>query len=315
MKIATADALRWLSELEATAEELMNRHLASAREWFPHQYVPWSLGRDFDGPLGGEPWSADQSALSPAVRSALVVNLLTEDNLPGYHWTIGSRTSRDGAWGAWLHQWTAEEDRHAAAIRGYLHAARAVDPIALERARMAHLGTGTVPELEGPLDVIAYAAVQELATRVSHRNTGRLSGDPVCERLLTRIAQDENLHMVFYRELLRAALESGADQVLVTLDATIRDFAMPGLAMPGFGRMAAEIAVAGVYDLRVHHDEVLVPLLRALRVNDLTGLGPAGERARDRIAAHVERTDARAARFVERRAQALAVRAGRAEPA
>ncbi|MFF3111581.1 acyl-ACP desaturase [Kitasatospora sp. NPDC057904] len=315
MKIATAGPVRWLVELEATAEELMNRHLSSAREWFPHQYVPWSLGRDFDGPLGGEPWRPEQSAIGPAVRSALVVNLLTEDNLPGYHWIIGDRTTRDGAWGAWLHQWTAEEDRHAAALRAYLHATRAVDPVALERARMAHLRTGTLPEPEGALGLIAYAAVQELATRVSHRNTGRLSGDPVCDRLLARIAQDENLHMVFYRELLRAAAELDADRVLVTLDETIRGFAMPGQGMPGFGRMAAEIAVAGVYDPRVHHDEVLVPLLRALKVLDRGGLGPAGEQARERIAEHLEGLDARAARFVERRAQALAVRARRAEGA
>ncbi|MFJ2863633.1 acyl-ACP desaturase [Kitasatospora sp. NPDC087314] len=309
MRIATADTVRWLVELEATAEELMNRHLASAREWFPYQYVPWSLGRDFDGPLDGEPRHPGQSALSPALRSALVVNLLTEDNLPAYHWIIGAQTSRDGAWGAWLHQWTAEEDRHASALRGYLHAARAVDPVALERARTAHLGTGAAPEPEGVLGLVAYAAVQELATRVSHRNAGRLGGDPVCDRLLARIAQDENLHMVFYRELLRAALELDADQVLVTLDETVRGFAMPGQGMPGFGRMAVEVAVAGVYDPRVHHDEVLVPLLRALRVHDLAGLGPAGEPARDRIAAHVEQLDARATRFVERRARTLAVRA------
>ncbi|MDH6708047.1 hypothetical protein P3T27_004784 [Kitasatospora sp. MAA19] len=70
--------------------------------------------------------------------------------------------------------------------------------------------------------------------------------------------------------------------------------------------------MAGDYDPRVHHDEVLVPLLRALRVHDLAGLGPAGEQARDRIASHVEQLDARAARFVERRARTLAVRARRA---
>ncbi|GAA1190458.1 acyl-[acyl-carrier-protein] desaturase [Kitasatospora gansuensis] len=311
MKITAEPEVPWLVELETVAEELMNRHLGSAREWFPHQYIPWGQGRDFDGPLGGEPWRPEQSALAPAVRSALVVNLLTEDNLPGYHWIIGAQTGRDGVWGAWLHQWTAEEDRHAAAIRAYLHAARAVDPIALERARMAQVGAGSLPEPAGVLGVVAYAAVQELATRVSHRNTGRLSGDPVCERLLARIAQDENLHMVFYRELLRAALEIDPDPVLAVLDRTVHEFAMPGQGMPGFDRMAAEVAVAGVYDLRVHHDEVLVPLLRSLRIFDLTGLGPAGEQARDRLAEHLGRTDTRAARFVERRAQALAVRARR----
>ncbi|WP_255359233.1 MULTISPECIES: acyl-ACP desaturase [unclassified Kitasatospora] len=312
MKITTGPEVPWLVELGTVAEELMNRHLGSAKEWFPHQYVPWGQGRDFDGPLGGEPWRPEQSTVAPAVRSALVVNLLTEDNLPGYHWTIGAQTGRDGVWGAWLHRWTAEEDRHAAAIRAYLHASRAVDPIALERARMAQVTAGGVPEPTGVLGVVAYAAVQELATRVSHRNTGRLSGDPVCERLLARIAQDENLHMVFYRELLRAALEISPDPVLAMLDRTVHEFAMPGQGMPGFDRMAAEVAVAGVYDLRVHHDEVLVPLLRSLRIFDLTGLGPVGEQARDRLAEHLGRIDTRAARFVERRAQALAVRAQRA---
>ncbi|MFF2044251.1 acyl-ACP desaturase [Kitasatospora sp. NPDC058170] len=315
MKITTVGTVHWLAELEPVAEDLMNRHLGSAREWFPHQYVPWSLGRDYDGPLDGEAWHPGQSALDPAVRSALVVNLLTEDNLPGYHWTIGTQTSRDGAWGAWLHRWTAEEDRHATSLRAYLHATRAVDPIALERARMAQVGTPADPRPTGVLATVAYAAVQELATRVSHRNTGRLSGDPVCERLLARIAQDENLHMVFYRELLRAALELDPDQVLAVLADTVTDFAMPGQGMPGFARMAADVAVAGVYDPRIHHDEVLVPVLRTLRVFELTGLGPVGEQARDRLAGHLERLDARAARFVERRAQALVVRARRAAPA
>ena len=41
-----------LLELEQVVEVNLNRHLATAKEWFPHEYVPWSRGRDFDGPLG-----------------------------------------------------------------------------------------------------------------------------------------------------------------------------------------------------------------------------------------------------------------------
>jgi acyl-[acyl-carrier-protein] desaturase len=37
-----------LAELEPRAAELLERHLATAREWFPHALVPWSRGRDFD---------------------------------------------------------------------------------------------------------------------------------------------------------------------------------------------------------------------------------------------------------------------------
>jgi acyl-[acyl-carrier-protein] desaturase len=37
-----------LTELEPVAERLLNRHLGMAREWFPHDFVPYSLGRDYD---------------------------------------------------------------------------------------------------------------------------------------------------------------------------------------------------------------------------------------------------------------------------
>ena len=42
-----------LYELEPVAEQLLNRHLSMAKEWLPHEYIPWSLGRDlYDGYQG-----------------------------------------------------------------------------------------------------------------------------------------------------------------------------------------------------------------------------------------------------------------------
>ena len=49
-----------LLELEPVVEANLNRHLSMAKEWFPHEYVPWSEGRNFDGPLGGEPWTVER---------------------------------------------------------------------------------------------------------------------------------------------------------------------------------------------------------------------------------------------------------------
>ncbi|WP_210589062.1 acyl-ACP desaturase [Streptomyces sp. GESEQ-35] len=287
----------WLAELEPVVGTLLERHLARSQEWFPHQYVPWGQGRDFDGPLEGDPWEAGQSSLSSTARSALVLNLLTEDNLPGYHWALSTRISRSGAWAEWINRWTAEEDRHSTALRAYLHATRAVDPVALERARLAHVATGYEPGRDGLLQNLVYVTVQELATRVSHRNAGRHSGEENCERLLTRIAQDENLHMVFYRDLLAAALAIDADAVVQALCDCVATFQMPGHRMPGFRRMAWDVALAGVYDLRVHHDDVLAPLLRSLSLWTLQGLGPAGEQAREGLARELERTNARARAF------------------
>ena len=42
------DAAAFLAELEPVTARLLDRHLAQAKEWFPHQLVPYSRGRDFE---------------------------------------------------------------------------------------------------------------------------------------------------------------------------------------------------------------------------------------------------------------------------
>jgi acyl-[acyl-carrier-protein] desaturase len=79
---------------------------------------------------------------------------------------------------------------------------------------------------------------------------------------------------------------------------------MPGAGIPGFRRKAAEIAKAGIYDIRGHRDEVLLPLLTYWRIFDLTGLDTAAEEARLKLAEHLEKLDQAAKRFEERRAEA-----------
>ncbi|MFV2020052.1 acyl-ACP desaturase [Micromonospora sp. LOL_023] len=291
-----------LIELEPVVADNLNRHLGLAKEWFPHEYVPWSDGRTFDGPLGGEAWSPEDSQLSDVARTALIVNLLTEDNLPSYHHEIATRFGRDGAWGTWVHRWTAEEGRHGIAIRDYLTVTRAVDPVELERARMVHMSTGysNVHSYE-VLHSLAYVSFQELATRISHRNTGKATGDPLCERLLARVAADENLHMMFYRNLLAASFELAPSQAMRAVADVVADFQMPGAGIEGFVRKSVAIAMAGIYDLRQHHDEVLSPVLRQWDIWNVTGLDADGEAAREQLATQMSQLDTAAARFEARR--------------
>jgi acyl-[acyl-carrier-protein] desaturase len=42
----------------------------------PHDYVPWSLGRDFDT----EPWTPHQPRLTGVAQAAFEVNFVTQDN-------------------------------------------------------------------------------------------------------------------------------------------------------------------------------------------------------------------------------------------
>ncbi|SEO99708.1 acyl-ACP desaturase [Trujillonella endophytica] len=294
-----------LTELEPVVADNLDRHLSLAKEWHPHDFVPWSEGRDFAA-LGGEDWSPEQSRLDETARAAMITNLLTEDNLPSYHREIATRFGRDGAWGQWVGRWTAEENRHGIALRDYLLVTRGVDPVALERARMDYMTSGYDSGDKSPLEALAYVSFQELATRVSHRNTGRATGDPIADKLLARIATDENLHMVFYRNLMAAAFDIDPDLSMQAVTTEVVGFAMPGAGMAGFRRMSTLIAKAGIYDLRLHHDEVVSPVLRAWRVFERTDLGAAGEKAREELAEFVTGLDAAASRFVESRERARA---------
>jgi acyl-[acyl-carrier-protein] desaturase len=306
--------VQMLLELEQVVEQNLDRHLSTAKEWFPHEYVPWSDGRNFDGPLGGDPWSPDDSPMSDVARSSLIVNLLTEDNLPSYHHEIAVLFGRDAAWGEWVHRWTAEEGRHGIAIRDYLLTSRAVDPAQLERLRMDHMSTGyTSLHSEELVHSLAYVSFQELATRVSHRNTGRLTDDPVADALLAKVAADENLHMVFYRNLLAATLELSPNHAMRAIADVVTSFQMPGTDIAGFRRKAVEMAIAGVYDLRQHRDDVVAPVLRFWKVFELEGLDAEGERAREELAAFMDDLETQAQRFEEKRdrlKERLVARAG-----
>ena len=282
----------FLAELEPVAGTLLDRHLATSKEWFPHELVPYARGRDFDK---GYQWSADDcdlagAVLPEAVRSALFVNLLTEDNLPYYFRDIERMFKMDGAFGTWNRRWTAEEGRHSIAIRDYLIATRAVDPVHLERARMAQVSGGEVPSPNSPLAGVVYVSLQELATRIAHRNTGKLIGDKCGYEVMARVAADENLHYLFYRDLATAAIELDPSAMMIAMEEVVRTFAMPGTGILDFDRHSAAISQAGIYDATILHEQVLLPIVvNHWRVPQLERLSSAADRARDALMKRIER--------------------------
>lgn len=293
---------RLIRDLEPAVAVELERHLSVQKNWYPHEYVPWSEGRTFAGPLNGDAWEAKDSKLSTIAQDSLVLNLMTEDNLPSYHTEIAISMGRDGAWGNWVERWTAEEARHSIVIRDYLMATRAVDPYELEDLRMAHMQLGyTTPYDNDMLHTVAYVSFQELATRISHRNTGKISMDPIAEGMLQRIALDENLHMIFYRNLLGKAIDLEPNAAMRAIADVVANFAMPGVGMPGFGRKAVQIALAGIYDLKQHVDDVVAPVLRAWNIFEREDFTGDGAKARDELAAFLSKAEVDANRFIEKR--------------
>jgi acyl-[acyl-carrier-protein] desaturase len=270
-----------------------------AKEWFPHNLVEWRVPPT-------EAMVGTQQPLPDGVASALFVNVLTEDNLPYYFASLDGLFGRDGAWGYWTRRWTAEEGRHSIVLRDYLIMSGHIDPVTLERARMAQVTGGVSPQPTSIADAFAYLALQELATRIAHHNTGKALPDGEGYGVMKRVAADENLHYLFYRDLVSAALEIDPSGMVEAIKRQVIGFEMPGTGITGFAEHSKAIARAGIYDLRVHHDSILRPVvLGHWDIAGREGLTPAAEKARTRLVQFITRLG---------RASTRATSGGRPEP-
>ena len=161
-----------VDELVPTVTALFERHLSATKTWMPHALVPWERAVE-SAPR--DEWDESASKLSAGVRSALVVNLLTEDNLPYYFETIHRMFAND-VWREWARRWVAEEMRHAIVIRDYIAVTHAVDLVALEEARMQQVCGGVVPDPESAIDTLGVrraAGVGHSSLAPQHRHAAR----------------------------------------------------------------------------------------------------------------------------------------------
>jgi acyl-[acyl-carrier-protein] desaturase len=77
---------------------------------------------------------------------------------------------------------------------------------------------------------------------------------------------------------------------------------MPGTGVPDFETHAKRLARAGVYDLAIHHEQVLLPIVvRHWRVEHLTGLKETAKRAQEQLMKYLDRLGKVARRLAEGR--------------
>ncbi len=288
-----------LADLAPVAERLLERHLATAKEWLPYKLIPWGRASDFGSDYK---WSPDEYHLEDAVRSALYINLLTEDNLPYYTHLILSRFGEDSVWGQWSRQWTAEESRHADVIRDLMIVTRAIDLTELERAKMEQVRKGQVPQPQSAMDAWAYTTLQELATRVAHLATGQRLPEHTAKHVMTTVAGDEGRHYAFFGGVSAAALEAYPSDMMLAIERQVIGFQMPGTGIPGFARHAFRVAMSGIYGTQAYCERVLEPVvLEHWKVDQLTGLSAAAERAQQAVMDHIKEVRIQATKEASKR--------------
>ena len=246
-------------ELEPVVAENLTRYLATADEWYAHDYVPFDQGENFAF-LGGKDWDPSQVTLPRDVVDALEIMLITKDNLAGYHRELVEHFILEDKWGRWLGRWTAEENLHAIAIREYLVVTRNFDPTADEEVRVAHVMRGYRADSYTQIETLVFMALYERAHAVFMRNLEAKITEPVLKRLVGRIATDEERHEEFFHNLVAHCLQRYPDQ---TIGAIVRRSA--GLGVVGgdileYTDKLRVIAEAGIFDrdaaLKVASDRI-----------------------------------------------------------
>jgi acyl-[acyl-carrier-protein] desaturase len=193
--------------------------------------------------------------------------------------------------------------------------------VELEKVRVEQMTRGFSPGqnqqgdlfAESLFDSVIYVTFQELATRVSHRNTGKACDEPIADQLLARVSADENLHMIFYRDVTDAGFDIAPDQAMHSLHRVLRNFKMPGFTVPEFRRKAVIVSVGGIFDPRIFLDDVVMPVLKKWRIFERDDFTGEAARMRDDLGLLVEELEEICDKFEVAKQRRLEREARRAE--
>lgn len=288
------------ARLEGRLIELYVEHKKrSAKiDWSYHDFLPWEQGRSFKE----DPWNEEQRKLPIAIYTAIETALLTEVNLPWF--TTHLSITFNGSLGVlkdFIHTWTAEEDQHSSLLETYLILTRNGNPNELHQLRRNVVEKGYESEFMVPTQVMGYTAMQELATMVFYNDVAKVAQpyDEKLAALLRRLAKDESLHYVFYRDAVKAHLELEPNYIYHVAE-VMRNFVMPGEEIPDFDSRMQIIGQDAGYGPEQYFYQVFSVLIDYWGLNHLRPSSPEAEEARtgllkfhDRLRRIVERSVAR----------------------
>ena len=278
-----------LKDLEAKVRELMAQHEEKRQLWVPSELLQPEEGESPDEHV--KELRRRAAGIPDSARTAVALNLLTEEGLPHFHRLLAVYLGDDTFWRAWNNLWTAEEDRHGVVLHDYVRQTNLLDQRGLDALQFSYLRSGFHPGWDrDPYRVFAYTSLQERATQHSHSETGKLVGEyePLLAKILRLVAREEARHYSFYRTIFSEILERDPNEALHSASLILPALQMPGVNMPGFSKFADVVRRAGIYGprdyLRIAQEQI-----RLWKIESLTGLNELGRKAQEKIMAIPDR--------------------------
>lgn len=258
--------------------------------------------------------------MSDEILAVLVGNMITEEALPSYQTEINRMGGvedptgfDDSPWAQWSRGWTAEENRHGDVLNRYLTFSGRVNMRKIE-VTIQHLirnGFSTGSDTNA-YKMFIYTSFQERATKISHRNVGKIAaqqGDPSLAKICNQIANDEARHEEAYKTFMDKIFEIDAERALLAF----RDMMKTIIAMPArliddgvdphiyekFTDVAQKLKVYTTLD----YASIIDHLTERWNIADLGGLSDEAAKAQDYLAGLADRYR-RLAERVEKRLSA-----------
>ncbi len=209
------------------------------KAWQPTEYLP---------DLAAENWHEQvmdfrqrSREISDELLVVLVGDMVTEEALPSYSVSLNNiakdeEGNNPSPWAIWLRGWTAEENRHGDLLNAYLRLTGRVNMQAVELTVHHLIANGFNPRAyPDPYNGLIYTSFQERATKISHRNVGKMvgaQGDCYLAKICQRIAGDESRHEAFYTKMMRQVMEVDPNGGILAFRGMLRSIiAMPGRLM------------------------------------------------------------------------------------
>ncbi len=295
------EVIKWM---EGFVSEKISEFMKTVEEsWQPADLLPDSRFDNFFEEIKTLRERARE--LSYDVLAVLVGDTITEEALPSYEsWLMtikGMPQNDDSPWIKWNRAWTAEENRHGDLLNRYLYLSGRVNMREMEASTQYLIADGFDLQTDmDPYRSFVYTSFQETATNISHRRVAQLAkkeGDQMLAKICGFVASDEARHAKAYKSFVGKIFEVDTNEMMLAFEDMMRKkIVMPAHYMrelgvelgKTFGHFTDAAQRIGVYTAADYTD-IVDDLIKDWKVESLTGLNEAGERARDYVMALPDR--------------------------
>ncbi|MDX5347935.1 MAG: acyl-ACP desaturase, partial [Hymenobacteraceae bacterium] len=293
-----ATRLEVMNHLESFLENALPEFLKPVEDmWQPADLLPDSRFDNFIDEI--KILRERAKGLSYDLLAVLVGDTITEEALPTYEsWlmeTEGLNKDEKSPWMKWVRGWTAEENRHGDILNRYLFLSGRINMREMEASTQYLIADGfDLQTGNDPYRSFIYTSFQETATNISHRRVAKIAkqqGDNVLAKLCGHVAADEARHAKAYKAFVEKIFEVDPNEMMLAFEDMMRKkIVMPahymrelgvdvGKTFGHFTDAAQRIGVYTSYD----YLEIMEGLLEDWKIEAVTGLNEAGERARDYV--------------------------------